>query len=185
MALELILKGVNNEYKGPRRFAHKDTANKEDPTTPKIPAAIIQIQDLPNRVTDIEAWGPFQIAQPIASVVDRRDLFLSSGRVGNVPRPGVPYGIDVSIEVTSTGITVASLITGTKPSSLSLAIEEIGRINDDRKRGWVGFIWEGERRFRALMVLGDIEVARTGPSEALEFTRRHYSYQLDPKPLKP
>jgi len=178
MSLELVLRGIDGEYSGPRRLPTEPRSKDGKPIT-ILDKVTLMVQDLPSRV-DIDEFNPYQIPRTGAPVVDERELYLSQGIVKDAPRSGVPNGVNGALELVDSGVIFRGL-----RSNIALASEEIGTLNHDMERELAAFVWENGVRYRGLFILRQALVAGSGLSWRVKFTHDHYKPDIPRRPLKP
>ncbi len=171
MAYELRLFGIDSDYNGARRFALKDPTDKQDQTQSKIDKATVRIDDLRPNFSNLDAWNPTQILRPMTAKISEHELYDR-----NPSSTGVIFGIDVSIIITTVGITLVSLNPKPKDKQIatSLTAGEIGQLNDELENQFQGYVSEEGIRYRTWFNLREIPSPVSGPGPDVLFTNKFY-----------
>lgn len=172
MTLEIVLK-VGTEYKGPRRFAipNKETDPDVKDTTPPLLLPIDKFAP----GFDLSRCNLIRIPNPTATVARIDDLVAS-------PTSRASFGVKVNLSVRDNYFLMTELSPQRPATTMELA--SLGELNKELKWQVAGFVFDEDWRHRCEIIMGEIaEKSQAGPSPAVTFVKKHYSLQLDPRPL--
>lgn len=180
MQLKLTLLGPGKEYEGPREFITAPSGSLTQNRIDTIPRVTLEVGLLPRTVPTQEEYNPYQIPFPITASALLTEL--RTVRQGSV----APYGIDVSIHVTDSGIRIMRLADPSPRPTHFIELGSIGRLNSDvGSWDFRAFVYDEERRYGCLIRMEEIKSLQLGPSTAVAFVNRHYIKHQQPRTLKP